>query len=247
MPHVGDAQRPIGGFAGEEDGARAAGEHGPLVLDGELLVNERANEPARLFRVRAAEKMAPLRPRKDADMQGYQRDPFGLSAAPAEGRELAGAVLQRRDRDGARCLRGGARRHPVTSARSPRTYVMRRPIGFTIISSGSTVSKNVNRSDSVQRSRLTSAPPPVRVLMVGSPKIVAASSPSSPCNGTPTTVAVRVVREQGGPATPCAKKRSMKVVYVKLCKIRVMAEALVVQAADCSRSFFCSFRNSMLR
>ena len=52
--------------------------------------------------------------------------------APAEGRELVGAVLQRRDRDGARCLRGGARRHPVTSARSPRKYVMRMPIGFTI-------------------------------------------------------------------------------------------------------------------
>ena len=111
VPHVRDAQRPIGGFAGEEDGARAA------------------------------EKMAPLRPRKDAGMQDDQRDPFGLAAGPSEGCELAGAVLQRRDRDGARCRLGVARRHPVTSARSPRKYVMRIPIGFTIISSGSTVSK----------------------------------------------------------------------------------------------------------
>ena len=54
-------------------------------------------------------------------MQGDERQPFGLVAGPAEGRELAGAVLQRRDHDGAR--------HPVTSARSPRTYVMRMPIG----------------------------------------------------------------------------------------------------------------------
>ena len=139
MPHVGDPQRPIEGFPGEQDGARAAGEDGPLVLDGELLVDERAHEYARRFAVRAVEKIAPLRPRKDAGMQRDERDPFGLSAAPSEGCKTARAVLQRRDRDGARCLQGGARRHPVTSARSPRTYMMRRPIGFTSISSGSTV------------------------------------------------------------------------------------------------------------
>ena len=35
-------------------------------------------------------------------MQGDERQPFGLVAGPAEGRELAGAVLQRRNHDGAR-------------------------------------------------------------------------------------------------------------------------------------------------
>ena len=40
------------------------------------------------------------------------------------GEKRACVVLQRRDRDGAR--------HPVTSARSPRKYVMRTPIGLTI-------------------------------------------------------------------------------------------------------------------
>ena len=141
VPHVGDAQRAIGGFAGEEDSPRAAGEDGPLVLDGEPLVEERAHKRGGRFSViTSVDVRAVLRPRKDAGMQRDQRDPFGLSAAPSEGFKTARAVLQRRDRDGARCLRGGVRRHPVTSARSPRTYVMRRPIGFTIISSGSTVS-----------------------------------------------------------------------------------------------------------
>ena len=60
MAHVGDAQRPIERFAGEENGARAAGEDGPLVLDGELLVDERAHEDARRFAVRAVEKMSTI-------------------------------------------------------------------------------------------------------------------------------------------------------------------------------------------
>ena len=121
MPHVGDAKRPIEGLAGEEDGARAAGEDGPLVLAGELLLDERANEPPGGFAVVAGLEVRPaLRARKDAAMEGDERQPFGLAAGPSEGRELAGAVLQRRDRDGARFGLGASRRHPVTSARSPR-------------------------------------------------------------------------------------------------------------------------------
>ena len=61
-----------------------------------------------------------LRARKRAAVQGDQGQPFGLSVGPSEGRKLAGAVLPRRDRDGARLDRGWAGRHPVTSARSPR-------------------------------------------------------------------------------------------------------------------------------
>ena len=95
-------------------------------------------------------KITPLGARKDAAVETDERDPRGIASGPAEGRELAGAVLNRGDRDGAR--------HPVTSARSPRKYVMRIPIGLTIISSGSTVSKNVNCSERVQRSRATSEP-----------------------------------------------------------------------------------------
>ena len=95
-------------------------------------------------------KITPLGARKDAAVETDERDPRGIASGPAEGRELAGAVLNRGDRDGAR--------YPVTSARSPRKYVMRIPIGLTIISSGSTVSKNVNCSERVQRSRATSEP-----------------------------------------------------------------------------------------
>ena len=40
----------------------------------------------------------------------------------------------------------------------------------------------------------------------------------------------------------------LSVVYVKLCKIPVIAEVvLVLVHAACSRSFFCSFRKSMFR
>ena len=80
MAHVGDSKRLIEGLAGQQDGARAAGEDGPLVLDGELLLDEGANEHARRFAVRAVEKLAPLRARKDAAMQGDERQPFGLAA-----------------------------------------------------------------------------------------------------------------------------------------------------------------------
>ena len=121
MAHVGDAKCAIGGFAGEEDGARAAGKDGPLVLDGELLLDERVDETGDTFSVVARLEVRPaLRPRKDAAMQGDKRDPLGLAAGPSEGRELAGAVLERRDGAGARRGLGRARRHPVTSARSPR-------------------------------------------------------------------------------------------------------------------------------
>ena len=130
MAHVGDAKRLTDGLAGEQHGPRAAGEDGPLVLDGELLLDEGADEPQQAFAVVAGLEVHPtLRARKRAAMQGNQGQPFGLAAGPSEGRELAGPVLQRRDRGGAH--------HPVTSARSPRTYVMRIPIGLTIISSGS--------------------------------------------------------------------------------------------------------------
>ena len=56
VAYVGNAKRPIEGLAGEEDGARAAGKDGPLVLDGELLVDELADEHARRFAVRAAKE-----------------------------------------------------------------------------------------------------------------------------------------------------------------------------------------------
>ena len=84
-------------------------------------------------------------------MQVDKGDPFGLAAGPSEGRERAGAVRHRRDRDGAR--------HPVTRARSPCPSVIRSPIGFTIINSGSTASTHVNCRDSVQRSSTASGEP----------------------------------------------------------------------------------------
>ena len=46
---------------------------------------------------------------------------------------------------------------------------------------------------------------PVRALTVGSLKIVCGIVALSPCNRTPTTVAGRIGREQGGPASPCTK------------------------------------------
>ena len=95
--HVGDAQRPIDGLAGQEDGPRAAGEDRPLVLDGVPLLDERAHEAACRFAVRAVEVLHHCERVNDAAMQGDKREPFGLAAGPAEGRELGGAVLQRRD------------------------------------------------------------------------------------------------------------------------------------------------------
>ena len=47
VPHVGDTKRPIDGLAGEQHGARAAGEDGPVVLAGEPLLDEVAKETAR--------------------------------------------------------------------------------------------------------------------------------------------------------------------------------------------------------
>ena len=121
VANVGDAKRPIDGLTGQEDGARAAGEDGPLVLGGELLLDEGADEAGQAFTVVAGKQVcAALRARKDTAVQGDKREPFRLAAGPSEGRELAGAVLERRDRDGARFDLGGGRRHPVTSARSPR-------------------------------------------------------------------------------------------------------------------------------
>ena len=76
--------------------ARAAGEDGPLVLDGELLLDERANEPPGGFAVVAGLEVRPaLRAREDAAMEGDERQPFGLAAGPAEGHELGrrGAAL----------------------------------------------------------------------------------------------------------------------------------------------------------
>ena len=46
VPHVGDSKRLIDGLAGQQNGPRAAGEDGPLVLGGEPLLYERANEQA---------------------------------------------------------------------------------------------------------------------------------------------------------------------------------------------------------
>ena len=45
VAHVGDAKRLIDGLAGEQHGPRAAGEDGPRVLDGEVLLDEGADEP----------------------------------------------------------------------------------------------------------------------------------------------------------------------------------------------------------
>ena len=120
VAYVGDAKRLIDGLAHQEHGARAAGEDGPLVLEREFLLDEPANEHARRFAVRAVEKLAPLRARERAAVQGDEREPFRLAPGPSEGRELGGVVLQGRDGDGARFGLGRGRGHPVTSARSPR-------------------------------------------------------------------------------------------------------------------------------
>ena len=121
MANVRDSENPIDGLTGQEDGARAAGEDGPLVLGGELLLDEGADEAGQAFTVVAGKQVcAALRARKDAAVEGDKREPFRLAAGPSEGRERGGAVLERRDRDGAGVDLGRARCHPVTSARSPR-------------------------------------------------------------------------------------------------------------------------------
>ena len=157
VSHVGDAKRLIDGLAGEQHGARAAGEDGPLVLDGELLLDESADEPQQAFTVVAGLEVHPtLRARKRAAMQGDQGQPFGLAASPSEGRELAGAVLQRRDRGGALGARvdlGRAAGHRVTSARSPRPSGLRIPLGVTIIRARSRVGIHGQGRARVQRSR----------------------------------------------------------------------------------------------
>ena len=77
-------------------------------------------------------------------------DPLRFAAEPAQGAQRRRKIPHVRGRDGAR--------HPVTSARSRRKYVMMIPIRLTIIGSGPTVSKNVNWRERVHRSRATSAP-----------------------------------------------------------------------------------------
>ena len=130
---------------------------GLRVLDGEVLLDEGADEPQQAFAVVAGLEVHPtLRARKRAAMQGDQGQPFGLAAGPSEGRELAGAVLQRRDRGGALGARvdlGRAAGHRVTSARSPRPSGLRSPLGLTIIGSGSRVGTHGQGRARVQRSR----------------------------------------------------------------------------------------------
>ena len=124
---------------------------------GELLLDEGADEPRKALAVVAGlEVRATLRARKRAAMQGDKGQPFCLAAGPSEGRELAGAVLQRRDRRGALGARfdlGRAAGHLVTSARSPRTSGLRIPLGLTIIRSRSTVGTHGQGRARVQRSR----------------------------------------------------------------------------------------------
>ena len=61
VPHVGDVERPIEGLASEQHGARVTWKDGPRVLDGEPLVDERADESAGLLGARIIEKIPPLR------------------------------------------------------------------------------------------------------------------------------------------------------------------------------------------
>ena len=103
--YVGNVERPIEGLAGEEDGARAAGKDGPLVLDGELLVDELADEHARRFAVRAAKETTPLRSDKDAGVEANERQPLGRAAGcirePRAGRRGPQALGLRRESAGA--------------------------------------------------------------------------------------------------------------------------------------------------
>ena len=64
-------------------------EDSPLVLDGELLLDERVDEAGDPFSVGrpGLEVRAVLRARKDAAMQRDEREPFGLAARPAKRRE----------------------------------------------------------------------------------------------------------------------------------------------------------------
>ena len=74
VSHVGDAKRLIDGLAGEQHGARAAGEDGPRVLDGELLLDESADEPQQAFTVVGGLEVHPtLRARKRAAMADRTR------------------------------------------------------------------------------------------------------------------------------------------------------------------------------
>ena len=131
------------------------GKMGPLVLDGEVLLDEGADEPQQAFAVVAGLEVHPtLRARKRAAMQGDQGQPFGLAAGPAEGRELASAIRQRRDRGGALGARvdlGRAAGHRVTRARSPRPSGLRISLGLTIIRARSRVGIHGHGRARVQR------------------------------------------------------------------------------------------------
>ena len=78
--------------------ARAPPGNRARILDGELLVNELVHEHARRVAVHVLEIPTPLGPEKDAAVEGDEREPFGVPLFPSTRRELAGAVLPRRDR-----------------------------------------------------------------------------------------------------------------------------------------------------
>ena len=60
VANIRDAQRQIGGLAGQQYGARAAGEDGPLVLNGELLLDERVPSPCIDLGLRVLDRCEPV-------------------------------------------------------------------------------------------------------------------------------------------------------------------------------------------
>ena len=99
MADVRDGERPVDRFVCDVDGPRAAGKDGPRVLDGEVLLKQRANEAGGGFSILTRLEVRPvLGPRKDTALETDKGDPLTIAPGPTEGgecRELARAVLGR--------------------------------------------------------------------------------------------------------------------------------------------------------
>ena len=139
-------QRPVDRLARYPAGLPTSIEHRPLALNRLLAINQSLHEPARLPAMSVIKVMTELRPREDATVKTYERDPFRVGSGPAERFQLALSSPQVLDH----LLIAGDGGPVALQVADDDSHWLN------TIKSGGISSRNRNCGESVQRSRPTS-------------------------------------------------------------------------------------------